>query len=62
MVFGIVGVVTLLSAVLAWLWSPWWLVLTALMGLNMIQASVTGFCPAALVAKKLGVKPGCVFE
>ena len=41
--------------------SPWWLLLTAFAGLNMIQASFTGFCPAAMVFKALGVKQGCAF-
>ena len=31
-------------------------------GLNMIQASFTGFCPAAMVFKKLGVRPGNAFK
>jgi len=28
----------------------------------MLQASFTGFCPAAIVFKKLGAKPGVAFE
>lgn len=39
------GSLTLLSAILVWLVSPWWLLLTAFAGLNMMQASITGFCP-----------------
>jgi hypothetical protein len=42
--------------------SPYWYLLTAFVGLNLIQASVTGFCPAALAFKKLGVKAGKVFN
>jgi hypothetical protein len=42
--------------------SPWWFLLTAFAGLNLMQASVTGFCPAAIVFKKLGAKPGVAFE
>ncbi len=48
------GFMTLLSAVLAWLLSPWWLLLTAFVGANMMQASFTGFCPAARVLKTCG--------
>ncbi|RVD62498.1 DUF2892 domain-containing protein, partial [Mesorhizobium sp. M4A.F.Ca.ET.029.04.2.1] len=40
----------------------YWFLLTAFAGLNMMQASVTGFCPAAMVFKKLGCKPGAAFE
>ncbi len=55
------GFMTLLSALLAWLVSPWWLLLTALVGANMIQASITGICPAAMLFKALGTKPGVAF-
>ena len=55
------GFMTLLSALLVWLVSPWWLLLTALVGANMIQASITGFCPAARLFKALGTKPGVAF-
>ena len=55
------GFVVLLSLALAWLFSPTWLWLAAFAGANMIQASVTGFCPAAMVFKRLGVKAGCAF-
>ena len=46
---------------LGWWVSPWWFLLTAFAGLNMLQAGVSGFCPAALFFKRLGVKPGCAF-
>ncbi len=55
------GSLTLLSAILVWLVSPWWLLLTAFAGLNMMQASITGFCPAARIFKALGTKPGIAF-
>jgi len=56
------GAMTLLSAVLVWLVSPWWLLLTAFVGLNMMQASITGFCPAAMIFKALGTKSGVAFQ
>lgn len=56
------GFMTLLSAILVWLVSPWWLLLTAFVGLNMIQASITGFCPAAMIFKALGTKSGVAFS
>ncbi|MBB3930992.1 hypothetical protein GGR25_002042 [Kaistia hirudinis] len=56
------GFMVLLSLALATWVSPYWLWLTAFVGLNLMQASVTGFCPAAMVFKKLGVQPGKVFS
>lgn len=56
------GSMTLLSGVLAWLVSPWWLLLTGFVGLNMMQAAITGICPAARVFKLLGARPGCAFD
>ena len=56
------GVVVLLSVLLSIYVHPWWIGLAAFAGLNMIQASFTGFCPAAMVFKKLGVRPGNAFK
>lgn len=60
-VLAFAGLVALLSAALtAWV-SPWFVLLTAFVGLNLLQSAITGFCPAAIVLRKLGVKPGCAF-
>ena len=56
------GFVVLLSVTLSLLVSPWWLALTAFAGLNMIQSAFTGFCPAAIVFRKLGFAPGAAFK
>jgi hypothetical protein len=61
-VLAFAGVVVLASLVLAMYVSPFWLALTAFAGLNMLQAAFTGFCPAALVFKKLGLKEGNAFR
>jgi len=61
-VLAFAGGVVLVSLLLAWSVSPYWLLLTAFAGLNMVQASLTGFCPAAIVFRKLGFKSGCAFE
>ena len=61
-VMAFAGLVVLVATALAWLVNPWWLALAAFAGVNMIQASFTGFCPAALVFKKLGVRPGTAFR
>ena len=55
------GSVVLISLALAWLVSPYWLLLTAFVGLNLIQAAFTRFCPAAMVFRKLGLKAGAAF-
>jgi hypothetical protein len=56
------GAVVLLSALLAWLVSPVWLLLTAFVGLNLLQSAFTGFCPLAVILKKMGVTPGPAFS
>ncbi|HEY0968062.1 MAG TPA: DUF2892 domain-containing protein [Opitutaceae bacterium] len=48
------GSMTLLSAALVYFVSPAWLLLTAFVGLNLIQSALTGFCPPTLVLRKLG--------
>ena len=40
---------------------PLWLWFTAFIGLNMLQSAFTGFCPAAMIFRKLGLKPGNAF-
>jgi len=61
-VLAFAACVVLLSVALAHFVSPWWLLLTAFAGLNMLQASVTGFCPAAIVFRKLGCRSGQAFR
>ncbi len=39
-----------------------WLWFTAFVGANLLQSSFTGFCPAAMIFKKLGAKPGVAFD
>lgn len=61
-VLAFAGCMVLLSAALTWLYGPVWLLLTAFVGLNMLQSSITGFCPAAMIFKLFGLKPGCAFN
>ena len=61
-VLAFAGVMILLSVALGFFVSPWWLLLTVFIGLNLLQASISGFCPAALVLRKLGVPSGCAFK
>ena len=61
-VFRLAGSMIVVSVVLATLVSTWWLLLTAFVGLNLLQASFTGFCPAAAVFRRFGVDAGCAFR
>lgn len=56
------GIMVLISLALGLYLSPWWYLLTAFVGLNLIQASLTGFCPAAMAFKKLGCPAGNAFK
>jgi hypothetical protein len=49
------GTLVLASLALAYFVSHWWLLLAAFVGVNLIQSAFTGFCPAAMILKKLGV-------
>lgn len=60
-VLAFAGFMTLLSLALGLFVSPYWFLLTAFVGINQIQAAVTGFCPAAMVFKMFGMRSGCIF-
>ncbi|CAN5298843.1 DUF2892 domain-containing protein [soil metagenome] len=60
-VLAFAGTVVLVSVLLAATVSMWWLLLTAFAGLNLLQSSVTGICPAAIVFRRMGVASGCAF-
>lgn len=60
-VFRIAALFILISLALAHWHSPLWLWFTAFVGLNMLQTSFTGFCPLAMVLRKIGVQPGALF-
>ena len=61
-VFAFAGVMILLSLVLALYVSSYWLLFTAFIGANMLQSAFTGFCPAAIIFRKLGAKAGAAFR
>ncbi|UGA46052.1 DUF2892 domain-containing protein [Bradyrhizobium quebecense] len=61
-VLAFAGFVVLLGLALGTYVNAYWYLLTAFAGLNMLQASFTGFCPAAIVFKKLGLRDGCAFS
>ena len=55
----IAGIVVLLSLLLAVVFSPYWLLLTAFVGLNLLQSAFTNWCPMMWVLARLGLEP-CV--
>lgn len=53
----VAGSFILISLALAHWVSPWWLLFTAFVGVNLIQSAFTGFCPAAMLLRKMGCTP-----
>ncbi|GLR82681.1 DUF2892 domain-containing protein [Azospirillum sp. CT11-132] len=61
-VMAFAGTMILVSLALSQLHSPQWLWLTAFVGANLLQASFTGFCPLAMILKRLGARSGVAFS
>lgn len=61
-VLAFAGIMILISLALAWYFSPYWLLFTAFIGLNMLQSAFAGFCPAAILFRKMGVRSGHAFK
>ncbi len=61
-VFAVAGSFILFSVVLSVVHSPYWLFFTAFVGANILQSSFTGFCPMAVLLKKVGVRSGHAFN
>ena len=55
----VAGTVVLVSVALTVFVSPYWLLLTAFIGFNLIQSAFTGFCPAERVLKAVGLSGEC---
>lgn len=50
------GIMILVSVALTYYVSPWWMLLTAFIGLNLLQSAFTDTCPAAWFFGKIGLK------
>jgi Inner membrane protein YgaP-like, transmembrane domain len=61
-VLSFAGFMVLLSLALGMWQSQYWYLLTAFVGLNLLQSGVTGFCPAAIVFRRLGFGAGAAFR
>ena len=60
-VLAIAGSFILISLLLAHFHSENWLWFTAFVGANLLQSAFSGFCPMAMLLKRLGVKQGNAF-
>ena len=65
-VLAVAGIFIVLSLALGWSSSPlfvhkYFLFFTAFVGINLLQSAFTGFCPLAIILKKLGREPGPAF-
>ena len=60
-VLAVAGFMILLSLALAHYHNPNWLWFTAFVGLNLFQSAFTGWCPLAIILKKIGRQPGAAF-
>ena len=61
-VLAFAGAMVLISLGLGLLASSYWFLLAAFVGLNLFQSAFTGFCPLAILLKKLGLAPGAAFD
>ena len=55
------GFMVLASLALTYFVHPGFVWLTVFVGANLMQSAVTGFCPAAMALRKLGLRPGAAF-
>ncbi|MDM8528435.1 DUF2892 domain-containing protein [Anaerolineales bacterium HSG24] len=54
LVLAFAGTFILLSLLLSYLHSSYWLLFTTFVGFNLLQSAFTGFCPLAIILKKMG--------
>ncbi len=61
-IFAFAGSMILSSLLLGYFVAPAWLLLAAFVGLNLLQSAFTGFCPLAMLLRRLGLPAGCAFR
>lgn len=61
-VLAFAGIMVLVSLVLTYWVHPGFVWLTAFVGANLFQSAFTGFCPAAKLFKKIGIRSGTAFN
>ena len=60
-VLAFAGLMVQLSLLLTYFVHPGFVWFIAFIGVNMLQSAFTGFCPAAMIFRKLGLRPGTAF-
>ena len=53
----IAGIIILVSVILAWIHSPYWLVITFIVGVNEVMFALKGICLTSNILYILGAKP-----
>ena len=61
-ILAFAGSMILVSLLLGYFVTPAWLLLAAFVGLNLLQSAFTGFCPLAMLLRRLGLPAGCAFR
>jgi hypothetical protein len=61
-VLAFAGTMVLTGLGLGYFVHPGWYLLSAFVGANLLQSAFTGFCPLAMLLKKLGASPGVAFS
>ena len=61
-VLAFAGAIIFLSVGLGYYHHPYWLWLTAFVGVNLFQAAFSGFCPLAKILQRIGTRPGAAFH
>jgi|TARA_B100000315_G_C14052698_1_gene352598 hypothetical protein len=62
LVITIAGSFIVLSLALGYFAHPGFLLFTLFVGLNLLQAGFTGFCPLAKILNRIGQVPGSAFN
>jgi hypothetical protein len=53
---ALAGTMVLISVALVYFVSPWFLLFTAFIGLNLLQSAFTGFCPPSILFRSMGLR------
>ncbi|MGB0712908.1 MAG: YgaP family membrane protein [Gammaproteobacteria bacterium] len=61
-VLAFAGVMIIATVLLGMYHHSNWHWFTVFIGANLLQSAITGFCPLALILKKVGTKPGAAFN
>ena len=60
-ILAFAGFMVLLTLYLGYAHHHYWHYFTAFVGINLLQSAFTGFCPLAIILKKMGKKTGAAY-